>query len=312
MSRGPGKLQSTILDAVEAKGSISFGQLCWHLAEEDGHRISDEGELSQTFYTSCHRAVNRLVDEGRLPRNRRKLRSIAELAMHYPYKTRRKTMRDLRLRLLPHLKDYLDETQKRQFGSAEVERFFLSQQSAAVMREVGQRWQSLEELLCKLLGEVPSERREVVLDLIVKGRASLLDSNGATHPSDLGSLIKRALFASGQSEAEHSVYTKIKELYATCFPLDKRRLMNLKDQLYVVADLSQRGNGKPYLKENFKQELLRRDGLYLEVLPGHRIETAIPIPGYSIDFPPSIYYSPILDQLIGRDSLAAFDFLSRK
>jgi hypothetical protein len=309
MSRGPGRLQNAILDTVGEKGTLSFGKLCWCLAEDVDRGVTKSGDLSRTFYASCHRAVSRLVDEGKLLRVRRKLQNIAELVAHYPYKTPQKTIKDLRTRLLPHLHSYLGETKARQFGLRETERHFIAQKNSDEMQQNEKYWRGIENRLSLLLSKVPIGRRELVLDLFVRGRELFVPDSHATCPIDLGTLLRRALASSGIPKPERMVYAEIKDLYDACFPLNERRLMNLKDQLYVVVDLSKQGSGKPLLKEAFKKELLKRDPSYLTSLPGHKGEEERTIPGLE-GWPFDIYFSPLLNHLIGRDSLSFFDFLT--
>lgn len=311
MSRGLGRLQTAVLSSVMTDSSLSFGQLCWQLAEVDGRGISKEGDLRQSFYASCHRAIVRLVDEGNLQRTRRKLRSVAELLTHYPHKTRQQKVRNLRIRLLPHLSDYLGETKARHFGVAEVERFYIRQQTESTMREFGNRWRNLEDRLCVLLGEVPNDRRDIVLDLLIKGRSTFGGCSGANHPSDLGSIVRGALARTGLMEAEYSLYSSIHELYNSLFPSDKQCFMSLKDQLYTVVDMSKKSNARPYLKDRFKQELLKRDLTYIESLDGHQTGSALD-ELYNGGWLRPVQFSPLLNQLIGRDSLADFDFITKK
>lgn len=307
MSRGPGRLQRAVLDSLPHDAPISVDELCWQLALR-GNRCSPRWEpeevardLPKTFYVSFRRAVLGLARSKSIWIERRKLENIEELVRYYPNKTRFVRRKTLRERLLPRLAEYIGRSVGR-FSIAENEAFLAAQ----VPDGAQQQWFALENTVIDVATVAAHVERERLLQVLAKGRQYFSGESGISCTLSLGSLVKDGLDAIPSSTQAAALYDELKQFYLTCFPRSVRGHARLKSQLYEVARLDE-SVAQPHLHDSFKLHLFEVEKGFLERLPGHRTITASPAWKW---LQPN-EFSPVLDELIGRDAFRVFEFIRR-
>ncbi len=304
MSRGPGKVQRLILGDLSISDPTEINELCWRFGLKEGKVV--RGELGKSFYAGFRRAVDQLVATGHVRRTEERLTNLEQLVKFYPFRTRSVPVKLLRERLLPILKNHLEETKALKFTAAEDEHYLLRQLPAETQKKARLAWEKLELRLIALLAHVRDERKYEILGLLARGRQLFIPPEGISHRRSLGSLITRVFDRSSLTGSEQAIQAEASAFYERFFPRVTVARNRFKSQLYCVVDL-RRQSGTPKLTEDFEHILLERDRKFIEGLPGHR-------PGGELNvraFLPrqEVKFSPMLDKLILRDALAPFDFL---
>ena len=117
MSRGPGKIQKSIIQALQEQDDpILRNKLQWKLAFQNDSVVKTEelcegileGYIEDPYIKSFQRALKRLSESEQIVIKKRKLRDIDEFIKYYPYKTAALEIFMLRTNLFPLIKTYLE------------------------------------------------------------------------------------------------------------------------------------------------------------------------------------------------------------
>ena len=295
MSRGPGRVQQSILTALASQaGDACLNQLCWQLASPQGLA------LPPGFYKSFRRAVDHLADAGRVTRSRRRLRDLEEVVQIYPSKARSSDIKQLRERLLPVVKSYLEESGDRKFGAAEVELYLLRKHPPSA--ETLALWETIEgRLLAHGVQASEEAERRALIAVLSKGR-SLFVQRSRDVSGSFGAAIKDFLSTSLATRSS-DLATDLKNFYNACFDRKELQRAMLKDRLYAVVDFT--SNRTEALNDEFKRQLLQREPDYVRSLPGHAQQEARGSTSLG-----RVTFSKLLNSLLKRDVLSEFVFLS--
>lgn len=305
MSRGLGVVQRAVMQELEADqgSSLTVDQLCWAVAIRQGRcgvdwrGGADQRDLPKSFYAAFRRAVASLKRAGSLVVEPRKLGTLDEFVALYPSKTLSLERRGLRERLLPHVAGYLQNSSGR-FTFAENEQFLARTVSPTAQNE----WVSLETDVLVAASLSVGRRRESLMQILAKGR-QYFDHSGISATDSLGQLVAEGL-KMATSPDDRAIFTELAAFYGRAFPSGDRTRLRLKNKLYEVARMG-RGRRPAELTDELKMHLFRMDQPLLESLPGHVTCAArdgwFVVNGHT--------FSPILDQLIGRDVFRDFEFV---
>lgn len=263
-------------------------------AWREGH---DQRDLPKGFYVTVRRAVGTLERGGVVTVQRRKLATLLELVEHYPSKTLSLERRGLRRELLPHVAAHLENSGGR-FTFAENEQFLARSVAPSAIDD----WSQMEsDVLAAALGAV-GEHRSILVRILAKGRQYFGDASVNASDS-LGQLISAGL-KSASDPGERRIFEALAKFYGGAFPAEHRSRMRLKNKLYDVVRMG-RGRRPAELTEELKNHLLTVAPSLLESLPGHATRQAdgdwLAVNGHT--------FSPLLDQLIGRDVFRDFEFV---
>jgi hypothetical protein len=303
MSRGSGWLQNRILQAANAAEPITLDCLCWEIASMQGlpaerrraTGLSPAG-IRKTFYSSFRRAARRLKVSGQITIRKQKIETFDEFVKWYPHQTRSIELRGLRSRLLPHIAQFLTKTGAR-FSFAERERFLAD----AMPLGSTETWETLEDRIILRVSDASPSDRELLLQLIAKGRQYFC-SSGISCRHSLGELIMRVKPVLAPTEWE-----RIQQFYVQCFPKQSRNHVAFKSTLYQVVRLA-RGTKHPWLDDEVKGHLLEVEKEIIEALPGHKtLEPGDGFDGFIVL--QGHTFSPVLDRLISRDVFRALEYV---
>lgn len=178
MSRGPGRIQRTILEHLASSNQqTTFETLRWELKEALGTSLASQ-DLPNKWNTSVKRALDGLEAEKRIAVEERRLRTLEECVAHFPGKTLLGAARRLRLQLLPAL---LRGVQRGElfahYNTAENESFYLKSLPKETRRHFREQWLHLEPRLIGVLTICPLKHRNAVFSLITKGKATFEEAN---------------------------------------------------------------------------------------------------------------------------------------
>jgi hypothetical protein len=305
MSRGPGSIQSLVLEATLHE-PVSVEMLRWGLAEEHG-AVSDDGArpfpigmIRKGFDQSFSRAVRLLVEGGRLCRQDRRLGTLDEMVRFYPYKSRSLEMRRLREALLPCLAAHLSKLGARY--SVEDNEEWLP------VRSDSHEWNQWDLELLRLEIEVAPDLRHELFDLRVKLK-ELLGPGRVTSAGSLLGMIRRAKRKTAGEPS--STFAGLEDAYWRWFPRDVLKHAKLKGLIHHAVDLSHGRAGS--LHKRAKEWLLEDHRDLLESMPGHRPARTRKKPWSLLPRDPidEIEFDPLLDRLVSRDVYRPFGFLTR-
>lgn len=298
MSRGPGRLQFFILEALEAhRQPILVNLLMWDFNTKfKTKEAAGEREIRKTVYTSFLRAVNGLVRSNEVERQSRRLRTLDEVVEYYPYKTRSVELKELRLRLLPRLRGL---NWSALYGASENEDFIVGKHPQG--ESIRDRWERLRfQLLVAVRTITDPQVAHIHAHLIVRGDALFSDrAKGLVHPGsfvDLASCLAVHL--------EESLAQALTKFFNEIWPPTQRKEVALKSQLYAWVNFS---GSTPSLKPEARDALRKLEPQIMADLVIIPRPTRGSFRGFFLE--KDIRHEPILDQLLQRDVLGPFDFL---
>lgn len=333
MSKGFGARQRAILARLGDEPTTSC-RLRWELAEAEPERAFEgraakgwlrDGRIRGAFNSSHARALNRLEAEGAIRVTPRKLQSLDELIAHFPFKTLRLDLHDLRLRLLPLLqKVKLDPLMKgyRDYSEPERERHLieqLRQDESPELRRLVRSWPELEQRLLSHMAKLDdSKARRHWVQLLAKCEEFLRPKRHIRCSTSLGVLIARCEEQGGPDP--DGLLAAVRAGYDACLPREQRDHTALKNQLYRYVHLGDRESVT--LHKEVAYELMRLEPQLIAELEGHQpgeTRNASPlVPAWFVrdpKQPPGVPYvesfSPDLDRLIDRHCLDVFKFVTR-
>ena len=268
MSRGLGSLQRDVLAYVREQSSpTTLENVRWAL-----HERSNSNDLPKQWAFAVDRAVKSLASTSqghRLVIEKRKLVTLEEWVRHYPGKTLDKSVRQLRLDLLPTLADWLvrSDGPGPRFDAEENERFVLHGEStgyqgrvAAETRraEFGAEWTALEAQLWPHLAD---ESAEAVLYLLVRGRQLFTRSRVSAELS-FGQLVERCV---QQKLLPAPLLVQLRSLADRFLPPEKVGFLALKSHVYqCIMPVRIR---QPDLKPAALKALLAAKPAYMKSIP---------------------------------------------
>ena len=317
MSLGPGKIQNSILQALQNSDTpIQRNQLLWDLAQKNDKIIDDgkigklipKGSIEDSYKKSFQRAIKSL-DGNKIEITKRKLRSIRELIKYYPYKTSSREIRYLREQLFPLIPAYLKEGYVRQKYNINDNEVFLLKKLRAIdpgkMSRYQDLWLNVETEILEILSEENVAEKNLWMSLLIKGRQLFLDDRakyGLSFHYIIGEMSEQE---DKFTKSETDLFKRILNLKSKVFKKDAMKHNRLKSQLHVVAYLYDRTT--PRFRDEIKRYFYREKTEVIKDLPDHREPDA---KGFAL--PRLVKFSPLLDKLIDRHAFARFEFLSIK
>lgn len=259
MSRGPGRLQRDILDAVKLRPGTTLEALRWEMCPT---AVPPTGRLPGSWNSSFSRAVESLRQRGHLVVEDRALADLDEWQSHYPGKALHRATRELRLQLLPELVAWINsgEGPNPRYSAAENERFVAKRIDREEMAALALRWRKLERQLRPLLAS--SESNHLFL-LIARGK-QLFETVPVTTRTSL-----RELYGICESGGllPPDVSKQVKEFVEEFLPELDAGALGLKSYIHAIS----RGipkHGHCELGDDALDALHRRKRALLESLPG--------------------------------------------
>lgn len=240
----------------------------WELYER-----SNSTDLPKPWSSAVNRAVNSLASASqghRLIIEKRKLVTLEEWVRHYPGKTHYKSVRQLRLDLLPTLAKWVARSDGPgpRFDAEENERFVLHGEkkgyqghAAAEIRraEFGAQWNALEAQLWPHLG---SDRAEDVLYLLVRGR-QLFTQSPVSAKFSFDQLAERCV---QQNLLPGPLLVQLRSLADRFLPPEKVGFLAVKSHVYqCIMPVRIR---QPDLKPDALKALLAAKPAYMKSIPG--------------------------------------------
>ena len=318
MSRGPGKIQKSILEALQEQDkSILRNKLQWKLSRKNGSVvITDElcggvskGYIEDSYVKAFQRSLKRLHETGKIIVRKRKLRNIDEFIEHYPFKTSSLEIFQLRCKLFPHVKSYLE-------GPYSDAPFTLRHNELYVLKKIktehpeqtrrySVQWKKIEKKIIQRLPNGKHKIRNLWVKLVVKGQQLFLDDR-VRYRLAFHTIIKRIEDAKEKlGPYESELFAEIQKFKRRVFNLQVMMHSRLKSQLYLIAYFNERTT--PSLKQEIKEHFLDKEPGIVTALPDHHQPERKG--GFGVPrFEPS--FSPILDNLIDRYVFSSFEFLS--
>ncbi|WNG17856.1 hypothetical protein [Cystobacter fuscus] len=298
MSRGPGQLQSFITDALKAtRQPVLVNALMWEFnTTVKSKEAAVEKEIRKPVYTSFLRAADSLVKSNEVERRSRRLRTLDEVVTYYPYKTRSVELKELRLRLLPRLRDL---NWSALYGASANEDFIVGKHSGE--DTIREQWEHLRSLLLTAVRTITDLRAaHLHAHLIVRGDA--LFSNrwkGLTHPGSFVDLANKLAV-----HLEEPLALALAQFSNEIWPPAQRKEVALKSQLYAWVNFN---GSKPSLKSDARDALRQLEPKIMKELVIIPRAMRGSFSGFLLE--KKIQHEPLLDQLLQRDVLGPFDFL---
>lgn len=315
MSRGPRKIQKTILQALQtANAPIQRNKLLWALAKQSNRIVIDDllcenirtGGIEDSYIKSYQRALKGLSDSGQITIKKRKLRDIDEFIEYYPYKTAALEIFLLRTNLLPLIKTYLEGPWSRvPYSVGDNELYILEKTKNEFpdrLKRHALHWRKIEK---KIFLQLPGGKmtiRNLWVSLVMKGRQLFLDSR-AKYGMAFHVIIEK--IENSQEKlcpAELELLEEIQKFKRKVFKPEVMKHSRLKSKLHVVAYFGE--GSRPTLTDEIKEHFLSEKPELVENLPDYHQPPSIG----RHHFPPS--FDPILDKLIDRHVFSKFEFLS--
>ncbi len=211
----------------------------------------------------------------------------------------------LRDDLLPFVERYLGELAgSRRFSAADNERHSLASLPPEERLALEQEWLALEPRLYPLLSQTEGAPRTSLLGVIVRGQQLLGGNAWMSHRSSLRDLILSLSWMEQGNFAE--IGAELRSFAERVFPEREVRRTRLKTQLYRVVDI-RLSSRRPTLVKEFKDYLLDHARATLEAMPDHRGSAPLHL---FADDSGDTEYSPLLDDLLGRDVGGEVEFFA--
>ncbi len=270
MSRGPGSFQRDILDRIHRQQPTTLETLRWQLADEEG----GHGNLPKSRAFALERAVANLAKRGLLNVEKRALATVQEWLSHYPGKTHRRAVRQLRVDLLPVLAEWVrsDEGPGPLFSADENERFFARAEGGSLSARIrfgkkdrgllfASRWRQVEPHLRALLAQSDSDD---LFYLIARGKYLFTRAPVETRFS-FGQLVDRC---AAKQLIPKALLADLNTLRLEFIPPETVGALELKSVIYrFVTSVIHR---HPDLKPEALEALYKARSDYLKTVPGFR------------------------------------------
>jgi len=266
MSRGHGILQRDLLDCVRVHEGVStLESIRWVLLEKPG-------DLPKSWTYALERAVKGLVKRGNLTIETRPLANLQEWVTHYPGKTHRHEIRQLRLDLLPVLVEWIrsDEGPRPLYSADENERFHARGEGGSLAKRLdgkdlgiafASEWKTLEPQLRQLLAHTDSD---ALFYLIARGKHLFTQAHIQTRVS-FGEMIDRC---AKEKVLPPPLLAQLRSLAGRFLPLEKAAALELKSIIYRF--ITSVIHGHPDLKPEAMEALYKMRPDYLKAVAGFK------------------------------------------
>jgi hypothetical protein len=309
MSRGNGSLQLAILAHVRGSGGGStLESIRWAMLKETGN-------LPKAWTYALERAVRGLSKRGYLTVQVRPLATLQEWVTHYPCKTYRREIRQMRLDLLPVLVEWIrsDEGPRPLYSADENERFYARGEGGSLNKRLrgedrgvvfSAEWKALEPQLRRLLAQTDSD---ALFYLIARGKLLFTGAHIQTRAS-FGEMIDRC--------AEENVLpvpleVQLRSLASRFLPPEQAGSLELKSVIYRF--ITSVIHGHPDLKPEALEALYKKRPDYLKAIAGFKPPEERKVRGFFVGKPQpggSFEKGSPLARLIDQTTFQKFRFLS--
>jgi hypothetical protein len=309
MSSGPGILQKRILDYLRNHPSVFYNQLLWDLAFErkeiQGRSTLsphiEQGIINKSFKNNFFRSIESLAESKIVNIEKRVLTKIDEAFEYFPYHTDRLEIHQLRLALLPVLREYIIEENPHKFGSAKIEEELISRiQADPSYSTTKDAWESIEKEIIAIL-DTESPLYDSWIQILVRGRYLFLSAPIQYKASfkQLYLSLNKEIGDTGDREGE--ILKHIRELITLVFDNDLWKLGKTKAIYYDMANMKQ--YHRDSLKDDVKKYLALKRSDIVQSLPGHKEPGRHTVRGVSYFGSREPTYSDYLDHLLTRQIL---------
>lgn len=315
MSLGPGKLQTTILENLQIK-PISLNILLWKLAKKErkidlnnSHSgIIEFGNINKAFHNNFLRAINSLKDNKRILVNAEKISTLEDLIKYYPYKTLSLEIKNLRMKLLPEIVNFIQNQRTFPFTNIEVEENSLTRLKTSdidAYKTLISNWLEIEDELKLVILSSRSFSYELI-DIFNKGRALFHPFSKISVNDTLGNLIKSI---ENSSSVNKNIFTKLYQFYERYFINGKLEVNVFKNLMYSAVSVG-KSHGSSNVTPALKKYLYEKERDLISSLPDHvtppaRNESR----WFQMGDDTEIKFSPLLDKIIDRHLFKDFKFL---
>lgn len=330
MSRGLGRVQSSILDEIKnLGGEVQQNQLLWHLAEQKGginrgRKIHDdiyEGTIESSFKNSLLRAIDQLAEREKIQREDRLINDLADLFQCYPFKTFSLEIHCLRKKLLPILITYLKDGDRHfpfspnslpRFGTGDHELFILGnikEGDPEFHKRLNARWLALESEILKVMNTGRTPEFNKWMKLLIKGRQLFLEEARLKYGLPFHTILEKLLpIKDDLPDPERHLLDRIGKFKGRVFQEDDIHRAAMKTALYRLGNFQKGGAAR--LHKEAKGFLLKECPDLIKALPGHKDPPSSPFTsGWSYE---RTTFSKLLDKLLDRHIFSPFRFLSLK
>ncbi|WP_028314503.1 hypothetical protein [Desulfatibacillum aliphaticivorans] len=314
MSSGPGILQSQILNKLAGQDSYTFQRvLLWELAA-DREEITktgllchgiDTGLIKKSFSENFRRAVSRLAEIKKIEIKDEKLTNLDEALTYFPYHTSQLEIHQLRMQLIPSIKDYINEKDPRRHWYFDIETNQIERMRGTKNFQRSKKiWRELQEKILIILKEGDTSQFDLWLECLVRGRY-LFYRKKFKHSEPLTNFYNALSDNESRSAIESKALELLNELIVSTFDRKDWDIGALKSVYYGIADFQKGYSDK--LSQELKHYLRDKHMDLITSLPGHedppepKNDKHIAI--YHHLFLRRINYSKYLDKLLTRQIL---------
>ncbi len=324
MSRGPGKIQKSILSYLENREQpVLRNKMLWELANHNrsitlkGNYCDSigRGNIDSNFIKSFSRAILKLEDFEKIQISEEKFRNIEDVIQLYPYKTTKVEILQLRKNLLPYLKKYFSDSYLPPYGGS---RYSIAENEIHILQMIKStepnfynkacaQWQKLENRIILILPKHISSKKKLWLNTLIRGRQLFLDKNIKSTYSFDSLCIELKDKIRKFSQNESNLAKKIIKFKDKIIPREVRDHHRLKSKLHTIVFLN--GTSTPKLKPEFKKYLLKEEPNIIKSMPKF-FSNEDEKKGKRLHFHHQTNFDPTLDKLIDQYIFSNFEFIS--
>lgn len=319
MSSGPGTLQNQILSLLPKNHTFVFKNLIlWDLAFQRSeiiniNKITEEltlGIIKKSFQENFRRAVNSLIENGKIIAEKRKMTDVSEAFQNFPYLTPNLEINMLRKKLLPSVLEYIQGPRfKPKFGKGKIEEEIAKKLRKEEKHQLLEKWFIIERKIAIVLSECEDNRFEMWLNCVARGR-NIFTNSGPKSSLSMTSIISKLKKERGLYQNELVTLADIENIMNNHFANAEWDIGECKKIYYAISDMSKGSKGK--IDDELKRYLHDKHQDFIESLPEHKSpkKHQIKIKGktkwmrYG-----QHHYGPLLDKILTKQILRQFIFL---
>ena len=319
MSSGPGTLQNRILSILQDHHAYIFKNvILWDLAVQRSeiiniNKISKElttGIIKKSFQENFRRATNRLIENGKIIAEKRKITAITEAFQNFPYLTPDLEIFTLRKKLLPSVFKYIQSHRfSPKFGKSKIEEEIAKKLSKNDKRKILDKWAAIEREIALIMSGCHHSRFELWLNFVSRGR-NIFTNSGPKSSWAMMEICSRLRKNKGLNQNEIKTLAEIENLMHTYFADVEWDLGECKKFYYSISDMSKGSSGR--LNDEVKRYLHDKHQNFVESLPDHKSPKShkITVKGKGKWMRYGQHqYSPLLDKLLTKQILRNFIFI---
>jgi hypothetical protein len=296
MSHGPGIIQRAVLTHLANGNSLPSSEcLRWRIYGElrPDRPINNLDELPGSWNATFARSIERLESQGKIQTSRRRLKSLQECVEHYPGKTLQKSVRLIRLELLPILAKLASSgAASPRYHTTANEAYWVRTAQNKDHRAWDTAWKKLLPGLQRAYGVAFDDR---ILGVIIKGK-SLFEKSTF---SDTRSFVDLAAGCAPLLPPETAA--DLQHVVTTFLPADTAGALELKSYVHRFAYVSDSGAGHYSLSSDTLKQLYNARKEFLESLPGFSLANR--------RYQPEPRHSPLLQKLFDHTVFQKFVFV---